>query len=408
MVPMNKTVSIARYEYMHHVGNKRFWISLAGVPLGFVLLFGLSLLLSRFSFDTRPVGIVDNAGLIQIEPDNSEKSTFFSPQIYLHVFPDESTARAAVEADEIQGFAILPEDYLSRFQIIYWSNKQPLGDIQSVVTDFVSKNLMVAENIESTVVSRIDEGSQISMQSLDGSQNYNESNRNRIAVPIVVGVLNFILVMTCGGYLLQALVEEKESRTLEIMLTSVPSREMMAGKIIGNLGIGFTQIAAWILLLGIAGFIFRDKLDFLAGLNLSASYLAVSIALTILSFIFAATLMVTIGAMMTGSAEAQGVTGLMVIPMMLPVYFFGTFISNPDGIIPRVLSFFPLSSPLAIALRMAISTVSQMEILLAFVVIITLTLLMIWLAGVVFKRGMLLFTPRLSLRKKFNKETRNA
>ena len=214
--------------------------------------------------------------------------------------------------------------------------------------------------------------------------------------------------MTCGGYLLQALVEEKENRTLEILLTSVSPKEIMTGKIIGNLSIGFTEIGAWILLLAIAGFIFRNKLEFLMGLDISFSYVAVSIALTIFSFIFSAALMVTIGAMMTSSAEAQGVSGMMVIPMMLPVYLFGTFMNNPNGIFPRVLSFFPLSSPLAIALRMAVGTVSRTEILLAFVVIVLMTLLMVWFAASAIKRGMLHFTPRLLLRRKFNKETPNA
>lgn len=405
---MNKTMNVARYEYLHHVSRKRFWISLFGVPLGFVLLFGLSALLSRLSFDTRPVGIVDHAALIQVEPDNSKESTFFEPQIYLQVFPDESTARAAIETDEIQGFAVLPEDYLSRFQIVYWANKQPLSDVLSLISDFVSKNLMVSENIDPAVVSRINEGSQINLQSLDGSQVYEGTNTDRILVPILVGGLNFVLVMTCGGYLLQALVEEKENRTLEILLTSVPTREIMAGKIIGNLSIGFTEIGVWILLLGTAGVFLREKLEFLMGLDISFSYVAVSIALTIFSFIFSAALMVTVGAMMTSSAEAQGVTGMMVIPMMLPVYLFGTFMNNPNGIFPRILSFFPLSSPLAIALRMAIGTVSRTEILLAFVVIISMTFLMVWFAGAAIKRGMLQFTPRLLLRRKFTKETPNA
>jgi len=50
---MNKTMNVARYEYLHHVGNKRFWLSLIGVPLGFLLIFVVSMLLSFMSFDTR-------------------------------------------------------------------------------------------------------------------------------------------------------------------------------------------------------------------------------------------------------------------------------------------------------------------------------------------------------------------
>ena len=400
-------MSVARYEYLHHVARKRFWIALIGVPLGFVLLIGLSMLLSFLSFDSRPVGIVDHAGLIQVEPDNSKESTFFEPRIYLQVFPDEGTARAASDSDQIQGYAVLPEDYLTSFQVNYWADKQPLGDALSVITDFVSKNLMVSENIDPAVVSRINEGSQITLQSLDGSEVYDSENTDRIAVPILVGGLNFILVMTSGGYLLQAMVEEKENRTLEILLTSVPSREIMTGKIIGNLSIGFTEIGAWLLLLVIAGVAFRDKLGFLMGLDISFSYVAISVALTILSFVFSAALMVTIGAMMTSTAEAQGVIGLMVIPMMLPVYFFGTFMNNPNGLLPRVFSFLPFSSPLSIALRMAIGSVSRTEILLAFAVITLMTVLMVWLAGTAIKRGMLHFAPRLLLRRRFNKETPN-
>ena len=405
---MNKTVNVARYEYLHHVGNKRFWISLISVPLGFTLIFILSALLSRFSFDTRPVGIVDQGNLIQLQPDNSAKSTFFDPQIYLYVYPDEASARAAVDSSEIQGFAVLPEDYASRYQLTYWTNKQPESSVQSLISGFISKNLMVAENIDTAVLKRITEGSSVVMQSLDGSQTSDGTGWHRIIVPIVVGVLNFIVVMSSGGYLLKALVEEKENRTIEIMLTSVPSREIMGGKIIGNLGVGLTQIAVWVLLLGVVGFFFRDKLGFLTDINLSGGYLLISVALMILSFIFSAALMATIGAAMTSSEESQGIIGLMVLPMMFPVYFLTVFLSYPNGILARVLSFFPLSAPLALSLRMAFSSVSALEIGLVFVVIVFFTLLMFWLAGVVFKRGMLRYSKRLSLKEIFSKEVRNA
>ena len=405
---MNKTMNVARYEYLHHVGNKRFWLSLIGVPLGFLLIFVVSMLLSFMSFDTRPVGIVDQGNLIQLEPDNSQKSTIFDTQINLYVYPDESTARAAASADEIQGFAVLPEDYPSRFQLTYWTNKQPGSDVQSVITNFISKNLLIAENTDSATLARINEGSHISLQSLDGSQTSDGTGWHRIIVPVVIGLLNFIVVMSSGGYLLKALVEEKENRTIEIMLTSVPSRDIMAGKIVGNLGVGLTQIAVWVLLLGIAGFIFRSRLGLLADINLPFSYLAISLALMVLSFLFTAALMATIGAAMTSTEESQGVIGLMVLPMMFPFYFFTVFLNNPNGILARILSFIPLSAPLALSLRMAFTSVSPLEIGLVFVVIITFTLLMFWLAGVVFKRGMLQYNKRLSFKEIFNKETRNA
>lgn len=405
---MNKSRQVARYEYLHHVGTKRFWLLLISMPLGFLFIFGLSLLISRFSFDTRPVGIVDQGSLIQLEPDNSKESTFFNPQIHLYLYPDTNSARAETEKKEIQGFVVLPEDYVSTYQLTYWSNKQLNSDIQKAVTSFISRNLMASENVDMAVLKRINEGSHISLHSLDGSQSSDGTGWHRIIVPIAIGLLNFIVVMSSGGYLVKALVEEKENRTIEIMLTSVPSREIMTGKIIGNLSVGLTQIAVWALLLIIAGLIFRNRLGFLADINLSGGYLAVSIALAVLSFLFTAALMATIGAAMTSSEQAQSVISLMVLPMMIPFYFFSVFLNYPNGILARVLSFIPLSAPLALSLRMAFVDVSPWEIGLIFVVIIALTLFVFWLAGVVFKRGMLQYSKRISLKEIFSKETRNA
>jgi len=405
---MNKSRQVARYEYLHHVGSKRFWLLLISIPLGFLFIFGLSMLISRFSFDTRPVGIVDQGSLIQLEPDNSKKSTFFNPQIHLYLYPDASSARAGAEKKEIQGFVMLPEDYVSTYQLTYWSNKQPNSDIQEAITSFISRNLMASENVDTAVLKRINEGGHISLHSLDRSQSSDGTGWHRIVVPVVIGLLNFTVVMSSGGYLLKALVEEKENRTIEIMLTSVPSREIMTGKIVGNLSVGLTQIAVWALLLIIAGLIFRNRLGFLADINLSGGYLAISIALAVLSFLFTAALMATIGAAMTSSEQAQSVTSLMVIPMMIPFYFFSVFLNHPNGIVARVLSFIPLSAPLALSLRMAFIKVSPWEIGLVFMVIIALTLFVFWLAGVVFKRGMLQYSKRISLKDIFSKETRNA
>ena len=405
---MNKFTTVARYEYMHHVGSKRFWISLVSVPIGFGLIFLVAMLLSVAAFDTRPVGIVDRASIIHLEPDNSTKSTFFNPQIYLHTYADETSARAAAEAGDIQGFAVIPEDYLSTYQLIYWTNKQPESDTEAVITDFITKNLLASENTSSAVLNRLADGSHVNLQSLDGSQTSDGTGWHRIIVPIAIGVLNFIVVMSSGGYLLQALVEEKENRTIEIMLTSVSPRDIMAGKIIGNLSVGLTQIVVWILVLGVAGFIFRDKLEFLADINLSGSYLAISIALMVLSFFFTAALMAAIGSTTTSSQESQSVMGLIVLPMMLPFYFITTFLNNPNGILARVMSFIPLSSPLALSLRMVFSPVSTTEIVLIFVVSIIATVLMFWLAAVAFRRGMLQFSKRLSLKELVSKETNHA
>jgi len=403
---MSKTFEVAKYEYTHHVARPRFWIALLSVPVGIVLVTLFAVAVSLSSMSKLPVGYVDEAKLITIPFTAPEKPSLFEPVIPMIPFSSEEEARASAERGEIQAYFVIPEGYESTFQIKYSFNEPLTSTIRGQIRSLLSQNLLAGMDIPNQA--RLEAGSLYTLVSLDGTRSTGENEISKILVPLVVGLLFVIVVISSGGYLLQAVVEEKENRTIEIMLTSVPPREIMAGKIIGNLSVGLTQIIVWVLLLGIAGFVFRNQLGFLADINLSGSYVAISVALMVLSFLFSAALMATIGAAMTSTEESQGVIGLMVIPMMFPFYFFSVFLSNPNGILARVLSFIPLSAPLALSLRMAFSSVSPLEIGLIFVVIILLTLLMFWLSGVVFKRGMLQYSKRLSLKEIFNKETRNA
>ena len=254
---------------------------------------------------------------------------------------------------------------------------------------------------------RMRAGSQISMESLDGSETSDGTGWHRIFVPILIGVLYFVLVMSGGGYLLQSLVEEKQNRTMEIMITSMSPTQLMSGKIIGNLGVGLTQILIWVLILMLGGLIFRERLTFLVDLNLSPGYLALGLALLVLAFIASAGLLAIIGATMSSMEEAQSVNGLIILPAMLPFYFFQSFFTNPNGVIPRILSYFPLSAPLSLSLRMAFTRVATWEIALVFVILIASIILVFWMSGKAYRRGLLEYNKRLKLRDLFAKEVTN-
>lgn len=402
---MKKIIDVARYEYRHHVAKPRFWIALLGMPLGFLLIIAISILFSFLSFDTEPVGYVDQANLIAQPQEVPEKIGFMDIFIQLIPYADEESARADTENGTLQGFVVIPPGYQSTYNVIFYSNKQPGSDVTGAINKLLRENLMLREQIPN--LGRIETGSQISLQSLDGSQSSDGTGWHRIIVPLLIGILYFILVMSCGGYLLQSLVEEKQNKTMEIMITSMTPNQLMIGKIIGNLGVGFTQILVWGVILLIGLLVFRDRIPFLGDLNLAPGYLAISFSLLILSFIVAAGLLAIIGATMSTMEEGQSVNGLLIIPTMLPFYFFQTFFTNPNGTIPRVLSYFPLSAPFSLSLRMAFSSVPAWEIIMVFAILIASVILVFWLSGKAFRRGLLEYHKKLKLRDLFFKEAKN-
>jgi len=402
---MKKIIDVARYEYTHHVGKARFWITLLGLPIGFLLIMGISMLFSYLSFDTEPVGYIDQANLITQPQEVPEKVGFMDIFIRLIPYADEASARQDTENGTLQGFVVIPPSYQSTYSVTYYSNKQPGSDVTGTINRLLRDNLMLKEQIQH--LDRIEAGSQISLQSLDGSQSSDGTGWHRIIVPILIGILYLILVMSCGGYLLQSLVEEKQNRTMEIMITSMTPNQLMIGKIIGNLGVGFTQILVWGVILLIGLLVFRDRVPFLSDLNLAPGYLAISFSLLILSFVVAAGLLAIIGATMSTMEEGQSINSLLIIPTLLPFYFFQTFFTNPNGTIPRILSYFPLSAPLSLSLRMAFMTVPSWEIVMVFAILVVSIILVFWLSGKAFRRGLLEYGKKLKLRDLLFKEVKN-
>jgi ABC-2 type transport system permease protein len=399
---MNKMHEVAKYEYTRHVNNKAFWITLFAVPAGILLIMLLSVVITFASIDTDPVGYVDQAGLIKQPQEMPSKTSLFAPFIPLIPYADETSARWAAEDGKIQGYFVIPQGYTDSYQLIYYFNKPLSSEIRTEVDTLIRTNLLAGETIPN--FERLTEGSHFTQASLDGTRIVGENEAAKIIIPMVISFLFVIAVMTSGGYLLQALVEEKENRTMEIVVTSVSPNELMAGKIIGNLSVGLTQLLAWTVVAAAVLIGFGDRIPFMQNLQVPWNELILSLLLMLPAFVFTSALMAIIGSTVTETQEASQVTGLITLPIFLPYYFLSFILQNPNGTFARILSFFPMSAPLAMSTRIAITNVPTWEIILVFVIMILFCLLTIWLAGRAFRRGMLQYSKRVSLSQLFTKE----
>jgi len=399
---MDKFWQIVKHEYTKHVFNKRFIWTVLGMPLAIIGMIGLVLLIGLFVVDRSPIGYVDPAGVITPEAINQLEGNFFEPVLPMLAFETQEEADAQLRKDEIQAYIVLAADFeTSRDARVYYTGNlgsEANGQIYQVLqsSSFSDKNI--------PNLTRINEGTNYLLQAADGSRQMRNDEWANFVLPFVMGIVFMIVVMTSGGYLLQAVVEEKENRTMEIMVTSVSPMQLMAGKIVGNLAVGLTQLLIWVLFLWLGLTIAGKFFPFAANLNLSSEYMLISIALMLPAFVFVAAMMATLGATVTESREAQQVSGLFTLPVMLPYYFFSTFLTNPNGPIARFLSYFPMSAPLATTIRMAFTVVPTWEILMIFGILIVFSIFTVWLAGRAFRLGMLSYGKKISFRQIFKKE----
>jgi ABC-2 type transport system permease protein len=177
----------------------------------------------------------------------------------------------------------------------------------------------------------------------------------------------------------------------------------MTGKIIGNIAIGLTQLVIWLLFgwlgLVVGGYFWPVLQDF----SLPANYILILIVLLLPSFVMISALMAAIGATMTEMREAQQISGMFSISTTIPFYVSSMIMMNPNGTLATVLSFFPLTSPITILMRMGFAVVPTWQIALNIVLLVIFAVLAIWFAGRAFRMGMLQYGKKLSLKEIFRK-----
>ena len=401
---MSKIWQIIKYEYRRHVFQKKFIISLLSLPIAVVAMVLVALIIAYFATDSTPVGYVDRSGVVRAESVPQGEGSLFEPVIEFQAYQNTDQAQTALDAGEIQAYFLIPENYPgASLDIELFFFEEPGSGIREQFIKYLRENLDTLETIDPIVRDRLQSGSNITITSLDGSRTMNQDQWFMIFTPFVAGLMFFIVVMTSGGYLLQAVVEEKENRTMEIMVTSVSPSQLMTGKIIGNIAVGLTQLFVWLIFgwiaLKIGGFFWPVLQDF----SLPTNYVLVLFLVLLPSFVMVAAIMSAIGSTMTETREAQQISSLFSLPIMIPYYLASPIMMNPNSILAIALSFFPLTAPVTILVRMAVTVVPLWQIVLNVLILILFAIAAIWFAGRAFRMGMLRYGKKLSIKEVLGK-----
>jgi len=392
---MRKFWRVLSHEYLRHVGRKRFILALLSVPLFMLVIFGVSILTAFLMIDNDPIGYVDPSAALNGAVFRPEKSGLFADSEIL-LFPDEQAGLEALRQGEIQSLFILAPDFLQSGGTRLVSNHDVNDSDTSAFRKFMRAEL--AAGLPEEVGERVIKGPVMTVRALEGTRAAQESVSQIIslAIPFATAMLFMYAVSTTGNYLLQALVEEKENRTMEIVVTSLSPTALMAGKILGNMLVGLTQLVFWFGLGGALLAIGLLVLPFLTGMTFNLGVALVSLGLWLLAFILISALMATAGVAATESREAQQLSGAFSLLFVSPMWFMAVLINHPNGTISTILSLFPLTAPISLPIRMGVADVPGWQIVLAYALMIGAVVLAFHLAGRAFRLGMLRYGKKLT------------
>jgi len=403
---MRKVFIVARHEYLVNVRRVGFIVMTALVPLlgaaGLLIaaFFGgqaAAFFASTFVPEEQDIGMVDQLGAFTpILPAHEER---------FHLFTDEEAGRAALRAEEIASLLVVPGDYVESGQVMIVTREGGFSaaimeDSDTMRAFFVDH--LLRDEVDPALRERLADPIEPVLVSLEGAGEPEGGPLSiilNLIVPYFLGILLVMTIFVSSGYLLQGVATEKTSRVMEILLSSVTARELLAGKVLGLGALGLTQIVIWLLssvalsggavgLLGIA-----------IPMVVRPEVLVLGVVYYVLGFLVYAVLMGGVGALGTTQHESQQLAGIFSIMAAIPLMMGGFMFSNPNMTFVRVLSWFPLTAPTMMLLRLPMTEVPAVDIVGSIVVLIITIPVILWAGSKVFRMGLLMYGKRPSLRQ---------
>ena len=394
---MRKFWVVAKHEYLKIARKRSFLLGTLAMPLFFVGITALAIIVVIAGEDQSPIGYVDQARLLTTVTALPPSEDDGPNPVTLMAFADEAQARAALEKREIQAYYVLPVDYLTthNVQLIYW-DKLPRGQAQRRFDNLVRVNLSAA--LPAGVAERAQKGIYLTARSADGRQEVGGESFINILVPFFIGLFFSIVVISSGSYLMEAVSDEKENRTIEVMATSLTPGQMIGGKAIGLMAVALTQIAILGVTIAISLIVGAQFIEALRAITMPWSMFLTLAVFFVPTYALISGMMIAVGSMVTETRQGQQIASAISMLFTLPFFFMIVFFSAPNSPLATILTIFPTTSFLTIALRWSMTTIPLWEMIVGWIAVTASAIFMVWAASRIFRLGMLQFGQRLDLR----------
>ena len=330
----------------------------------------------------------------------------YAGSLGIQVYPDRRAGLDALTDGEIEALFVLPENYISDGRV-EWLHKGSEGIFDDRAEEAIVRELLREALISGrlsldaerrfldtpTIVSRIVQADGTVLESED---NGTEEDAFQL-VSYAFAMVMTVAILFGGGLLLESVSEEKENRMVEIILTSVSPLGLMAGKVLAQGALALAQVVLWVGSLAIIGPRIFDQLPEFSDLSIEAGQLVWLLLFFLAGYFVVAVVMAGLGAMTSSYTQSSQLSALVIVPAILPVAAPQFILESPDGVFARALSFFPVTAPTTVVMRMGQTDLSILELLASLAVILLSGVLLLYVSARIFRAGILLYGQRMTL-----------
>ena len=398
---MRNILLVIKHEIRTTIGKRSFWIMTFMFPVLIVALSFGSQLLAEKSFANEEeagvlrsevagiTGLVDEAGLIlHLPPD--------VPAKLLQTFPNQASAQIALEANELDRYYLIPEDFRQTGEVILVvSDYSPIANLSSnTLFGYIIDANLIGDDALARLMIDPSPNEVFYPQAVD-VQAEGDNGVTSFLVPYTTMMLFFMLISMTGNMMLTSVTKEKENRTMEVLLLSLRPRELMAGKLLGLGIVALLQMSIWLggglLAQGGGGQVLRSSLA-----ALTPSFVLWALAYLMFGYLLYASILGALGSLAPTAREGAQFSFLVMLPLFIPLALNTIFVESPHGGLATFLSLFPLSAPTSMVTRLVSDAVPAWQPIVGLVGLAVTTFFFISLAARFFRADTLLSSASLT------------
>jgi ABC-2 type transport system permease protein len=392
---MNKTWLVAKREYLYNIKRKEFLFAAFGLPLFIVVI-----LLVVFALIDSSEGTLDGVGKVgyvdlsqqQVLSRAVNKPDSFVP------FKTEAEVQQALVDKSIGAYFVVVPDYMLSGRVQLASAKSAPDALKGAISSYLLANL-AAQVQTSLPFERLQDPVTMTVHIQDTGRTLEESAIYGLFItPVLFSIVFMMASQITSSYLMTGVVEEKTSRIMEILVTSVTPMQLLLGKLIGLGALGLTQLAVW----GVAAlalFTFGHSIPFLSGVVLPSDLIVIGVIYFFLGYFLFASIMAGIGAISGSDEESRQYAGIISIVLAIPFFAIVTFLTDPNGTIPVLLTLIPFTAPLTVILRESFGSVPAAELIASIIILLLTSAAITAFSARVFRWGLLMYGKRLTPRE---------
>lgn len=395
-------------------------------PLIFVAIFALIGFLTQLNNEgVRTISVLDESNLFAAEFENTENTKY---DILTGV--DLETAKKLVQDAENYGLLYIPpaakvDDVADKIK--FYSEESPSLVIMDNIEDKIEERARAIKLKESgldpIIVNKLRVRVRANLETFDGQKTSKVGSYMKLIFGGAAGYLLFMFIIIYGNMIMRSVIEEKTSRIIEIIISSVKPIKLLLGKIFGTSLAGLTQFLVWIiigtiLIFGVSAFfgvnIAEDRMaqqqqmvEQTVGnaeaqemattiiqevLNLPLANLTIMFVLFFIGgYLLYASLYAAIGAAVDNETDTQQFMMPIILPLMLAIYVgFFTVIENPHGTVSQIFSYIPFTSPVVMLMRIPFGVPIWQQLLSVLILFVTFYVMVLF-AAKIYRVGILMY-----------------